>query len=67
MAGGQRKRTYRLTDDAVAGFDRLATRRHVTVTALLEALGTLSRHRDPTLDEVIAEARRLDVERRSRR
>jgi hypothetical protein len=44
----------------------LATRHHVTKTAMLEALGTLGKHRDPTLTEVIAEARRLDVERRSR-
>lgn len=65
MAG--RQRSFRLTDAAMAGLDRLATRHHVTQTALLEALGTLSRHRDPTLAEIIDEARRLDRERRSRR
>jgi hypothetical protein len=59
--------SYRLTDEAVEGIDALAQRSHVTTTALLEALGTLGAKENPTLDEIIAEARRIDVERRSRR
>lgn len=59
--------SYRLTEAAVAGIDAIAQRRHVTTTALLEALGTLGAKGDPTLDEIIAEARRIDIERRSRR
>jgi hypothetical protein len=66
MPGEQRQRSYRLTDAAVAGFDRMATRHHVTVTALLEALGVIGADHDPSIDEVVSLARRLDRERRSR-
>jgi len=59
--------SYRLTEEAVEGIDALAQRRHVTTTALLEALGTLGANGDPSLDEIIDEARRIDIERRSRR
>lgn len=66
MPGEQRKRTYRLTDQAVDGLDRLATRHRITVTALLEALGRL--HRDLDLPiEVVDLAHEIDRERRSRR
>ncbi len=66
MPGEQRQRSYRLTDEAVAGFDRLATRRRVTVTALLEAFGRLADD-NPTIDVIVALARDIDRERYSRR
>lgn len=56
----------RLTDEARAGLDRFTTRRGVTLTAYLEALG-LAGDGDPTATEVIAVAREIDRERRSRR
>lgn len=67
MPGRRRRAVFELTDQAHTGLDAIATRHHTTKTTIIEALGTLARHADPTLDEVIAEARRLDVERRSRR
>lgn len=67
MPGEQRQRSYRLTDRAVEGLDRIATRHHVTVTALLEAFGTVGADHDPTIDEVVAYAHELDRQRRNRR
>lgn len=67
MVGERRERYFRLTDEAHAGLDALATRHGVTMTALLEGLGLLGRRGDPTIDEVIATAREIDGRRRSRR
>lgn len=67
MPGERRQRSYRLTDDAVAGLDRMATRHRVTVTALLEAFGQLAQGHDPTPNEVIARATQIDRERLNRR
>lgn len=58
----------RISDEARRGFDRLATRHGVTLTALLEALGQLVEAQPDALPpEVIDAARRIDFERRSRR
>jgi hypothetical protein len=54
----------RLTEDARAGLDRIASRRGVTITALFEAIGQLQ---PPIDDEVVDLARSIDRERRSRR
>lgn len=54
----------RLTPEARAGLDRMCGRRGVTLTAYLEALGQLQPQID---DEVVALAREIDRERRSRR
>lgn len=67
MPGEQRKRTYRLTDEAVAGLDAMATRNGTTVTALLESFGVLGRRRNPTMRQIVDHARRIDAKRRSRR
>ena len=56
----------RLTDEARTGLDRFTTRRGVTITGYLEALGLLG-DGDPTADEVFARARQIDRQRRSRR
>lgn len=61
------RKSYRLSDEALAGLDRLAARRNVTVTALLEAFGQLAATHDPHAAEVIERARAIDRERRSRR
>lgn len=63
----RRPAQFRLTEAAHAGLDRLATRHGITKTALIEALGLIGADRDPTIAEVIALARQLDRERRSRR
>lgn len=63
----RRRVSYRLSDEALAGFDRMATRNGITITALLEAFGQLARHRDPDGLEVVTRARAIDRERRSRR
>lgn len=68
VAGEVRRRVeFWLTDDARDGLDSLATRHHVTKVAFMEALGLLGRRGDPTVDEVVELARRIDSERRSRR
>lgn len=61
------RKSYRLSDEALAGFDRMSARHNITVTALLEALGQLSADRDPSAVEIIERARAIDRERRSRR
>lgn len=66
MPGEQRQRSYRLTDEAVAGFDRLATRHRVTITALLEAFGRLATE-NPTIDDIVQLAWDIDRDRHSRR
>lgn len=63
----RRRVSYRLTDEALAGFDRMAARRGITVTAMLEAFGHLATDHDPDGDEVVDRARAIDRERRSRR
>lgn len=61
-------RNVRLTDTSAAGWDRLCTRRGVTLTALLEAVGQmLDEGADWPIDEAIDRARQIDRERRSRR
>jgi hypothetical protein len=57
-----------LTPDAAAGWDRLCTRRNVTFTALLQALGEQLTEA-PALDveAAVARAHEIDRERRSRR
>jgi hypothetical protein len=61
-------RNVRLTDDAAAGWDRLCTRRGVTMTALIEALGrSLNEGEEWVPDDAIRRAREIDRERRSRR
>lgn len=67
MAGGKRERYFRLTDEANEGLDALATRHGTTKTTLIEALGVLSRRRDPTIADIVDLARQLDRDRRSRR
>ena len=57
----------RLTEEAHAGLDTLATRHHVTRTAMLEALGLLGAQGDIDWEAVIERARSIDIERRSRR
>lgn len=57
----------RLTDEAIEGLDRLRTRHHASLTAIIEALGLLGADRDPTIGEIIERARQVDHERRSRR
>lgn len=61
-------RNVRLTDTAAEGWDRLCTRRGVTLTALIEALGQMLDEGDfsPT-EEAIQRARHIDRDRRSRR
>lgn len=66
---------FRLTTDAHAGLDSLATRFGITKVSLIEALGRLGRSSDPSvrlrleeqLQDVIALAREIDGRRRSRR
>lgn len=56
----------RLTEEAIEGLDRLRTRNHASLTALIEALGQLG----TTVElpaEVVELARRIDRERGSRR
>ncbi len=56
----------RLTEEAITGLDRLRTRHHASLTALIEALGQLGA--DTELPpEVVELARRIDRERHSRR
>jgi hypothetical protein len=58
----------RLTEDAHAGLDRLATRYHTTKNALIEALGLAGLTGDQIdWDAVVTEARRIDRARHSRR
>ncbi len=58
----------RLTDEARAGLDRFSTRRGITLTALLEALGHQLADDDTWMPlELVARAREIDAERRSRR
>jgi hypothetical protein len=57
-----------LSDEAHAGLDALATRHHVSKTALIEALGLIGQTKRPVVwDEVLERARAIDGERRSRR
>lgn len=63
----RRRVEFWLTDEARDGIDRLCTRHHVTRTAFIEALAVLGATNDPTIAEVVAEAQRIDAERRSRR
>jgi hypothetical protein len=58
----------RLTDETWAAWDQLATRRNITLTAMIEALGEAIAA-DPTFipEPVIDRAREIDRERRSRR
>lgn len=58
---------FELTDQAHAGLDALVTRHRVTKVAFVEALAVLGADHDPTIDEIVAMARQLDRERRSRR
>lgn len=59
----------KLTDEAAAGWDRYCTRRNVTYTALMEALGQRLADGDDTWlpEDVVARAHAIDRERRSRR
>lgn len=56
----------RLTDGAIDGLDRLRTRHHASLTALVEAIG-LHADQIELPREVIELAQRLDRERGSRR
>jgi hypothetical protein len=61
-------KTARLDDDAAQAFDRLITRRGVTYTALIQALGELlAEGVDWVPEEAIRRARATDRERGSRR
>lgn len=63
----RRRLPVELTDDAHAGLDALATRHHVTKTAMLEVLGQHGlAGRSIVWEDIITEARDLDQERRSR-
>ena len=57
---------FELTDEAIAGIDRLASRYRITKTALVEALGQLAQSIDLP-PEVVERAHDIDKERRSRR
>jgi hypothetical protein len=57
----------RLTDEAWRGWDRVATRRNITLTAVLEAMGEALDTGYQLPDSVIERARDIDRERRSRR
>lgn len=61
-------KTARLTERAERGWDRLCTRRNVTYTTVIEALGEALAD-DPTAipDTIIRRAQDIDRERRSRR
>lgn len=61
------RKSYRLSDEAVTGFDRMAARHRITVTAMLEAFGQLAAHDDPQPAEVVERATGIDRQRRSRR
>lgn len=65
----QRRRwPVRLTDEARAGYDRICLAHGLTETALAEAIGlAFATGKLKPSAEVIREARRIDVERRSRR
>lgn len=64
----RRRLPVRLTEEAHAGLDALATRHGVTRTAMLEALGLLGALNKPVdWEQVIRRARQIDRERRSRR
>lgn len=57
----------RLSEDAYRGWDRLVTSEGTTVTAICEALGReLHSGRWRPTQRAIAEAKRIDRERRSR-
>jgi hypothetical protein len=58
----------RLTFDAAAGWDRICTRRNVTFTALMQALGEqLTQGDQLDVETAVARAHEVDRERRSRR
>lgn len=60
--------SFRLEDQARAGWDRVATENNVTLTALIEALGRLlEQSSDAMPPEVVNLAQRIDRERRNRR
>lgn len=67
------KVTLRLTQEARRGWERIALRHGLTLTALAEAIGQAFDERPdvmasvPEWQQVIAEAQRIDQERRSRR
>ncbi len=56
----------RLTDEAITGLDRLRSRHHATLTAIVEALGLLGDDVDLP-PEVVELARSIDLARYSRR
>jgi hypothetical protein len=61
-------RNVRLTDASAQAWDRLCTRRGVTLTALLEALGQLAAEGETWVpDDAVERARDIDRDRRSRR
>ena len=69
MARSRRRRLpVELSDEAHAGLDALATRHHVSKTALIEALGLIGQTKRPIVwDEVLDLGRSIDRERLSRR
>jgi len=58
----------RLSDDARRGWERLALRHGVTMSALMEAVGLrlVSGDHEPVAAELLELARRIDYERRRR-
>lgn len=69
MATDRRElRGVRLTEEAHAGIDALATRARCTRTALIEALGLAGHQGRPIRwDDIVDEAARIDRRRLSRR
>jgi hypothetical protein len=64
---GPRKRIHpELTLTAIAGLDALATRSGNSRLALLEALGVLGARGEPTIEQIVAYARKVDRKRRNR-
>lgn len=68
-AGNPRKKIpFRLTADALQGLDALSVRHGTTQTGLIEAMGQLGRSGEPmSWEAIVAKARSIDSERRSRR
>lgn len=56
-----------LTETARAGWDNLSAEHGATITAIIEAMGQLAGTGRVFPDEVVARARQIDAERRSRR
>lgn len=58
----------RLSPEARRGFDRLVTEHGTTLTSVLEVVGLeLAAGRMPLPAKVLADARKIDLQRRSRR